>query len=278
MKYQFLALDLDGTVLKSDRTISADLIRTVQHLAQKIPVVIATGRHHTTARPYYHELGLTGPIICCNGAYVYNYQQEKVIQHNAIPKPLAKDFLRLAQDQNMAAVLYATHAMMHSVSHPIPYIDALADWAEQYPENVKPQVYKVADLQQELDANEYIWKFVLEGEGVAAFASQSFIEEHFSAEQSWRDRFDFAYKGNTKGRALRSYLDSLGIDPIHMVAIGDHHNDISMLKLAGLGVAMGNAGSEIKAIADRVAVGHNDEEQGLSSTLIEVFELNEVYT
>ncbi|MEO9655560.1 Cof-type HAD-IIB family hydrolase [Marinomonas sp.] len=273
--YQILALDLDGTVLKSDRTISADLIRTVQYLAQKIPVVIVTGRHHTTARPYYHELGLTGPIICCNGAYVYDYRQEKVIQHNAIPKPLAKDFLQLAQDQGMAAVLYTTHAMMHSITHPVPYIDTLADWAEQYPKNLKPQIYKVADLRQELDANDFIWKFVLEGEDVASFADQCFVAQNFSAEQSWQDRFDFAYKGNTKGAALGAYLASLGIDPQHMVAIGDHHNDISMLKLAGLGVAMGNAGPEIKAIADQVAAGHNDEELGLSNTLRQIFGLDE---
>lgn len=273
--YQILALDLDGTVLKSDRTISEALIHTVQKLAQQIPVVIATGRHHTTARPYYHQLGLTGPIICCNGAYVYDYQQEKVIQHNAIPRPIAKEFLQLAQSHGMSAVLYATHAMMHSVSHPISYIEDLAEWAEQFPANLKPQIYKVTDLHQQLDSNEFIWKFVLEGEGVKSFATQMFVEEHFSAEQSWRDRFDFAYKGNSKGAALSAYLATLGINPNNMVAIGDHHNDISMLKLAGLGIAMGNADSAIKVIADQVVTGNNDEERALSNTIIQVFGLNE---
>ena len=84
--YKVLALDLDGTVLQDDHTIHPEVKKAIQEVKQYCHVVIVTGRHHTAARPYYYELGLDTPIICCNGTYVYDYQTETVLTQNAIDK------------------------------------------------------------------------------------------------------------------------------------------------------------------------------------------------
>ncbi len=74
--------------------------------------------------------------------------------------------------------------------------------------------------------------------------------------------------GLNRGNALRIIASDLAIKPEEIVAFGDNHNDIGMLRLAGLGVAMGNAHEEVKAVADYVT-GSNTEE-GVAAAIEEL--------
>lgn len=68
MKYQVIAFDLDGTLLNRQGQILPTSKKIIQHCLDKgLKVMLVTGRHHTAAYPYYHELNLTTPMICCNG-------------------------------------------------------------------------------------------------------------------------------------------------------------------------------------------------------------------
>lgn len=110
---------------------------------------------------------------------------------------------------------------------------------------------KVDDFQHEAQISEYVWKFVVEGE-VNTFAEMPFVKENFNGERSWIDRVDFAAKGNSKGNALTCYIEPLGINLDECIAVGDNHNDISMLKAVGLGVAMQNADDTVKGAANLI--------------------------
>ena len=114
-------------------------------------------------------------------------------------------------------------------------------------------------FEEELANSQYIWKFVAEGdiEKINEFAQLDWIQEHFTGEQSWHNRIDFSRKGNTKGARLEAFLAQHNIKTDEVIAIGDNHNDISMIQLAGLGVAMANAEDAVKAIADRVTKESN---------------------
>ena len=67
-----------------------------------------------------------------------------------------------------------------------------------------------------------------------------------------RPSLEINYKDVSKGNAIKSLLDKYNIKEEELVCIGDNENDISMIKLAGLGIAMGNAISEVKNIADYI--------------------------
>ncbi|MGK7578001.1 HAD hydrolase family protein, partial [Salmonella enterica] len=67
---------------------------------------------------------------------------------------------------------------------------------------------------------------------------------------------DIAQAGNSKGKRLAQWAESQGLSMDQVIAFGDNFNDLSMLKSAGLGVAMGNAVDEVKACADLV-IGNN---------------------
>lgn len=258
--YNVLALDLDGTVLTQEHTIHPAVKQAIHKAAKQCHVMIVTGRHHTAARPYYDELGLTTPIICCNGTYIYDYQNEKVLTHNALTKENALTFIELAQQDKLKMVMYITDAMVYSKIDPIDYMSAMEQWANDPTMAHPPKIYRIDSFEEQVQHADYIWKFVVEGEPATLerFLNSPWIKQTFNAEKSWSNRFDFAAKGNNKGTRLAEYLHSLGYDSKQVIAVSDNHNDISMIKLAGLGVAMKNADDTVKSHADFVCATDNN--------------------
>jgi hydroxymethylpyrimidine pyrophosphatase-like HAD family hydrolase len=147
----------------------------------------------------------------------------------------------------------------------------LSDWAIQYSDELRPDIRRVVNFVDELDKTEYVWKFVIEGDEVAEFDKLDFVRDHFSGERSWVDRIDYARTGNNKGSALAQYVSSLGLDARQVAAIGDNHNDISMLRYAGLGVAMLNADDIVKQSAQRTTAASNDDVRVLADLIDEIF-------
>ncbi len=260
--YKVLALDLDGTALTDNRTIHPEVKKAIQEAQQSCHVVIVTGRHHTAARPYYYELGLTTPVICCNGTYIYDYQNNQVKAHNALDKQAALDFIALAEEYNARMVMYVTDAMLYSKHEPIAYMQALESWSQNLSEQVRPNIYKIDSFSEQATLAELVWKFVVEAEpdAIEELLQQPLIQDKFCGERSWSNRIDFAAKGNTKGSRLAEYLTQQGYRPDEVIAVGDNHNDISMIRLAGLGVAMQNADDTVKSYADEICSTDNNQD------------------
>lgn len=260
--YKVLALDLDGTVLNDQQTIHPAVKQAIRDAQEVCHVVIVTGRHHTAAKPYYDELGLTTPIICCNGTYVYDYAHQQVLKHNAIAQDDALDFIDLAQQYQMKLVMYVTNAMTYSKCNPIAYMQALEHWAQQFPPEQQPRIERIASFAELARQTDYIWKFVVEGQphSVERFANQEWIQKTFNGERSWSNRIDFSAQGNSKGKRLAEYVRELGYDANHVLAVGDNENDLSMICFAGLGVAMANASDLVKQGANLVCSTNNNQD------------------
>ena len=259
-KYKVLALDLDGTVLSDRQTIEPQLKQAIRKAGRHCHVVIATGRHHTAARPYHDELDLNTPIICCNGTYLYDYHRETVAKANAIAKQDALDFLALADKFAVKPAVYVKEAMVYAKSKPAAYLQAMEKWAEALPRKRRPTIYAVDSLRDLLAQTDFVLKFVIEGpsRSLASLLENEWVRRHFNGERSWSNRIDFAAKGNSKGKRLCEYVRGLGCHRDHVLAVGDNHNDTSMLRYAGLGVAMGNADDAVKSQADAVCATDNN--------------------
>ncbi|HCE4763470.1 Cof-type HAD-IIB family hydrolase [Vibrio parahaemolyticus] len=274
MSYQVLALDLDGTTLRDDHTLNPWVIECVQQLAKKYHVMVVTGRHHTAAKPYYEELGIDTPIICCNGVYRYDYASDTVETSMPIPKSLAKDFLSLANQHALRMVMYTESGMAYLQQNPMPYMIPLQRWAMSYPIEKRPNIYQIEDFRHELELATDVWKFVVQGDddNFHTFMQEPAIVEHFSGSFSGENRVDLAMKGHSKGQALKDYLATLQLDIEQAVAVGDNYNDVSMLSMAGCGVAMLHADEGVKRHADRVTTTDNHGE-GLAQLLKQLFPL-----
>ncbi|WP_117232943.1 Cof-type HAD-IIB family hydrolase [Vibrio maerlii] len=268
--HKLLALDLDGTVLNSAHTISPVLVKTIQEIAEQSHVVIVTGRHHVAAKPYYDMLGLTTPIICCNGTYVFDYASGSVVSESSISKQNAAEFISISEAHDLKMVMYVRDAMLYSRKRPIAYMEALLEWSQTFPVEKRPNIQKVDDFHHEAQKTEFVWKFVVEGGDIDTFANLPFVKQNFNGERSWVDRVDFSAAGNTKGNALSTYVQSLGISLEECIAVGDNHNDISMLSAAGLGIAMQNADETVKNNANLVTEKSNDDETSLANLLREL--------
>ena len=274
--YKLLALDLDGTVLNSKHEISEPLLNSIQKLPENIIVMIVTGRHHTAAKPYYDQLNLKTPIICCNGTYIYDYQNSNVISENSIPKDHAGQFLSLCDQYAMKKIMYVTDSMLYDEANPMAHMETLREWSLSFPENDRPSILKISDFDTPMIENDYVWKFVVEGEdeNIEKFSAHPFIQSEFSGEQSFSNRFDFARKGNSKGNRLTQYINGLGISTEQVVAIGDNHNDISMIKVAGMGVTLDHAEDTVKKAANFVINSNNDDQYALANFINSLFILD----
>lgn len=92
MIWRLIALDLDGTLLNSKKMISPASVSALQSAQQAgVKIILATGRSHSEALPYYQQLQLTEPMICCNGSYLYHPRQQQIL------RPLALDIHKVEQ-------------------------------------------------------------------------------------------------------------------------------------------------------------------------------------
>ena len=73
-------------MLNFNHEINVDVRNAIREANKVCHVIIVTGRHHTTAKPYYDELELDTPIICCNGTYLYDYKKQSVLTEKSISK------------------------------------------------------------------------------------------------------------------------------------------------------------------------------------------------
>lgn len=266
MKYKVIAFDLDGTLLNSQGNILPSSKKIIQAcLAKGIKIILVTGRHHTAAYPYYHELNLDSPMICCNGTYIYQATTNQILSANPLSLYQAKNILHIAEQYDLHLLMYSRDAMNYVISN--EHMKRLSQWVETFSPNIRPNLRQIPDFYALLNDNETIWKCVIShpDRDLINQALQNLSSEKFSCEWSWIDRVDIANTGNTKGNRLLELLHLWNIDPRNVIAFGDNHNDISMLKAVGLGIAMGNAEDIIKQQADLTTL--TNDEDGISSIL-----------
>lgn len=259
MKYRLVALDLDGTLLDSQLQIRSQTVEALQRVREQgIKVMIVTGRHHTAAYPYWHQLGLELPAICCNGTYVYDFSHRRPVVGNPLTLLEARELLALVREYAIHAMVYIDDVMAYETES--PHLRNLLKWSATLPEHVRPRIEPVDSFEQLIEEAATLWKFLVAGDDTQEL--QAFEEEvaqrmNLSCVRSARNRIDIAHGGNSKGHRLAEFIAQQGILPQEVMAFGDQNNDMEMLELAGLGVAMGNSREEVRNCADWVT-GTND--------------------
>lgn len=249
-----IALDLDGTTIdRSGRISTATRAAIAAAQAKGVEVMLVSGRHHGAIRPYHAELGLSSPAICCNGTYLYDFGARRVLIGDPIPADAALRMLAVARAHGVHTLVYLDDAMTYEVAN--PHMRRFEAWAATCPAATRPLIRRVERFETEITAADAVWKLLISHDDpavLAAWRAEAETLTEFGIEASWFDRVDVMKAGNTKGRRLTDWAASRGVDLATVVAIGDNHNDISMIEAAGLGVAMGNAEDALKAVAQTV--------------------------
>jgi Cof subfamily protein (haloacid dehalogenase superfamily) len=259
MTYRLVALDLDGTLLDSQLQIRPETIEALSRLrAQGIEAMIVTGRHHVAAYPYWKQLGLELPAICCNGAYVYDFANNRPLANDPLTREEARRLLALSRQHAIYTMVYDRDFMAYETID--GQLRKILNWAATLAPAVRPRIEKVESFEHLVDSAQTIWKFISAADDASAM--RVFVED---VEQtlglccvwSGATRLDITHGGNSKGHRLSQWIAEYGIAAAEVIAFGDHQNDIEMLRMAGMGVAMGNSQTDVQACADWVT-GSND--------------------
>ena len=256
---RLIATDLDGTLLRPDRTIS-DRTRAALARAQErgIVVVLATARAPRTTRLFAESAGVSGHAICANGAIIYDLARDELVGHQTLEAATARRLIvalrdalpgvcfGLVQGKDFACEPdYAATARFEDHGRLLEEMsvgDALAFLATPLTKLVVRHPERTP-----LDL---------------LAAVQGFGFDGFEATHSGAPFLEIVAANVTKAWALASLCERLGIIPSEVVAFGDAPNDAAMLRWAGLGVAVANAYPAALDAADEVTL--SNEEDGVA--------------
>lgn len=257
--YQLLALDLDGTLMGADLTI-AQPVRAAIAAAQArgVAITIATGRPFGATLPFAKQLDIRDPLICYQGALVRHPITGETFYHVGLPGTLAAEAVRLLLEANLFTIAFIDEQLC--IAERRPELDIYLSY---HPE--ANEVVVVPNLAARL-ADTTPTKLLFCATPPVVERELTWLADHFAGRASvLRSHALFGELtplGVSKGSALEALAAQLGIAREHVMAIGDHENDLAMVQWAGCGLAMGNAIPAVQAAA--VAVLPSVEEHGVA--------------
>lgn len=253
MRYKLVASDIDGTLLQSDFQISEYTKKTIQAAINKgIHFVLASGRIFGSARVYARQLGLNTAILACNGAIAKNALDGKVIFADPLAKETCQELFAQFEKDGTYYQFYGEEAFY--APRMVKEAMYFKEWALTLPEKDRIPVVYAPDPYAVLE-KEAVYKIFIKSEGEKTRDYHRALigsRQDVTLTCSWDTNFEINGAGVTKGNSVLKYGKMLGIKPEEIICIGDNHNDMDMIKAAGLGVAMGNGEEEVKAMAGYV--------------------------
>ncbi|SHJ40362.1 hypothetical protein SAMN02745751_02485 [Dethiosulfatibacter aminovorans DSM 17477] len=265
--YKLVGCDLDDTLLRDDFSISDKSKEAINRAVEKgIKFVVVTGRITAAARKFVEELGLDLPYASFQGAKIIDPVKGEAIYSSELKKEKILEIIRYAEMHNIHINLYDDEKI---------FVKEKNKWTEYYESFAK--MVETVEVGSLVDFDfKSTPKMILmdEREKLDEISNEikGFISDDVNMFYSKTNFLEFTDKNATKGFALKLLADKWGIDRSEVIAIGDNYNDESMLRYAGLGVAVGNAEDGMKAISGYIAP--SNEEDGVAHVL-EKFILNE---
>ena len=251
-RYQLVVSDLDGTMLDVGHHIPEENIKAAQALRDAgIGLTLATGRMDGMARLFVHELGITLPIIACNGAIIRDCKTETIIKQHSLPGAQSRALMAWLLKLEIDFLAYHADAVFYpDQSISIQYFHDYNSRAQSLGMKMIP-VYTLENNYKSSSVD-FVKIMVRIPDPDRLTALCAFIDSlnQCEAVQSMDYAIDVMAKGVSKGQALQELAAWLKLDMQNIVALGDHDNDVSMIHAAGTGIAMGNATQSVKSASD----------------------------
>ncbi len=251
---RLIACDMDGTLLNPTFVLSEASRARLPELAERgIHLVLASGRMVSGQRPFHQQLALTTPIIAYNGALVWDVANERAIAHTPVPYELAREAVRVAADEGLH-LQYFWDDQFWTIER--------NSWMELYEGRTRLTGHVVDDLAA-FGPNKAPTKMII----IADPTHAEELVERFRAmfgpslyvTTTMPEYVELMHPDVSKGRALGQVADAYDIPMSEVMAFGDAPNDSTMIKAAGVGVAMENGHDEVKALADHVTLSNRDD-------------------
>lgn len=256
--YKAVFLDMDGTLLRSDHSVSDSTIQMIRHLTGKgISVILVSARPLNAVLPTIKVLGLPpqSPVVTLNGSYIV--QGDEPIFEARIDLGITAQVTEQVRPFKATIAYYLQRQWFSEVS------DAWTDYEQRImdvPITVKPIGDLISCWQSRHIAPN---KMMVMSEAVNIAGIQQHLRSIYNGRlnvyPSKATYLEVMDSRGSKSNAARFVSERLGLSPAEIIAMGDNYNDVEMIRFAGMGVAMGNAPDDIKAKADYVTDTNNND-------------------
>ena len=263
MKYKLLVLDIDGTLTNEKKEITRHTKQTILRMQKAgVKVVLASGRPAYGVVPTARELELEqygGFILSYNGGEIINWETQEMVYENVLPNEVVPVLYECARTHQLSILTY--------------------DGAEIITENSQdPYVLKEAFLNKMAvrETNDFLTditlpvaKCLIVGDADKLIPLEAELclrlQGRINVFRSEPYFLELVPQGIDKALSLAVLLKEIGVAREEVIAIGDGYNDLSMIRFAGLGIAMGNAQEPVKKAADYITL--SNEEDGVAEAI-----------
>lgn len=261
-KIKLVAMDLDNTLLDSDKQISEHTKQVLKEaIRQGVYIVPATGRIFKAIPEFLRNIDGVRYALCCNGATVYDQYEEKIIYTNHLSKEVTLTLFDMLKKYHCTYDIYQNgQGYMER-----RFLEHLSDYnvTGHLLELVEATRLPVDDLREHIEENplgiEKISVFFDDMEE-RSIAREELVKKNIaSVSSALNNNIELNQFGCDKGDGLQHLAKHLGLSMDEVMACGDAGNDTMMIKAAGTGVVMENGRQELKEIADFIT-RTNDED------------------
>ncbi|MGC9372929.1 MAG: Cof-type HAD-IIB family hydrolase [Thermovirgaceae bacterium] len=259
MDIRMIVLDLDGTLLTSQNTLTERSVRAVAACTGRgITLTVATGRVFHSVLPFARKLRLTDALITANGAEIRAPADKNALYYRPIERGLAREVLAFFREKGWYIQSYHDGRL---------FVDQADERAKSYG--------KLTFLEPE-PLGEDLYRADMEPVKLLSIASSA--EEAVSVRETVQERFgdalyaavsnrlfvDMAHPEVSKARGLEILMKKEGVTPLQTMVVGDSENDLPLFERAGFSVAMGNARRDIREKADTVTLSSDEDGAALA--------------
>lgn len=255
--FKMLVLDLDGTLLNSQKKIEESTIKVLRDLIEKgYFVVFASGRRKENLIGYvnslYRKSDRKGGFICCDGCYIYNLQDELIHQADLLS---GRDAYNLWNAMRNNILSFACYTAEHDyvVSSGLTRVKSCIKSLIRKPHSSRTErigISSIVDLED-------IEKIVIHRKGEFIDEECLSFSESYNVVKMSSNRIEIQHKGVNKFYAVNYLRQILGIEMEEICFIGDDENDRCMFESECFSVAMGNASDKLKNLAN-IVIDNND--------------------
>lgn len=265
MTIKLICTDMDGTLLNDDHTISTENKEALKYAIKKgVIVAITTGRLFTSANYYRSLTGINAPIISSNGAYIRDKISDEVIYENPLSLNESLELYNSLKDFNFNFFFNTFNTAISNKK-----------FIKNHPYEINNRDIKCIDEKTLFLYEKNLTSTLkdLDGHILKAICvdyantnkddilkARKIIEDTNKYEVVCSNEYNFEImkKGTTKGSAVENLAKRLNIPLSEVMCIGDGENDLSMLKITGTSVAMGNAPEYVKEAATFITDSNNN--------------------
>ena len=269
---RIIALDLDGTLLDSEKRLSEVNRAALERAAERGALIVpTTGRFFGMMPPAVRDLPFVRYAITINGAQVYDRETDTAIVRDEIPLDMALGVMEVLDRFDVIYDCYRQNWGWMTAA----LQEKAADYAtnEHYLKMVREFRKPVSELKAHLKATANdgdVQKIMLFARNTQVSGLSSQVLDAIRLELAARfpeikvtsstwNNIELNIRTAHKGNALKRFAEHLGLGLANCMAFGDGMNDFTMVEAAGLGVAMANAEPEVKRVAKWIAPSNDDD-------------------